>query len=98
MLDRCYLTAGMPTLILWGAQDHVIPVEHALTAHRAMPGSELEIFETSGHFPHQDEPERFAKAVLAFIAATDPQEFDSAKWRAYLREGRSRSPELSSGT
>ncbi len=98
MLDRCYLTAGMPTLILWGAQDHVIPVQHALTAHQAMPGSELEIFETSGHFPHQDEPERFAKALAAFVAATAPQEFDSAKWRAYLRAGRPRSPELSSGS
>lgn len=98
MLDRCYLTAGMPTLILWGAQDHVIPVQHAFTAHQAMPGSELEIFENSGHFPHQDEPERFAKAVSAFISATAPQEFDSAKWRAFLRAGSPRSPELSSGT
>jgi len=98
MLDRCYLTVGMPTLILWGAQDHVIPVEHAFTAHRAMPGSELEIFETSGHFPHQDEPERFAKTIESFISATAPQEFDPARWRATLRQGRPRSPEVSSGT
>jgi pimeloyl-ACP methyl ester carboxylesterase len=98
MLDRCYLTLGMPTLILWGAHDRVIPVEHAYTAHRAMPGSELEIFADSGHFPHQDEPERFAKTVESFIAATAPQEFDPARWRAILRQGRPRSPEVSSGT
>lgn len=98
MLDRCYLTAGMPTLIVWGAQDRVIPVKHALAAHQAMPGSELEIFETSGHFPHQDEPERFAKTVEAFLATTEPQRFDAARWRAFLRAGRPRTPEVSSGT
>ena len=52
----------------------------------------------SGHFPHQDEPERFAKTVESFIAATAPQEFDPARWRAILRQGRPRSPEVSSGT
>jgi len=98
MLDRCYLTAGMPTLILWGAQDHVIPVKHAFAAHQAMPGSELEIFENSGHFPHRDEPERFVKAVEAFLTSTEPQQFDPARWRAYLRQGRPRSPEVSSGS
>ena len=67
MLDRCYLTAGMPTLILWGAQDHVIPVKHALAAHRAMPGSELEIFENSGHSPQFEEHEAWIATVIRFL-------------------------------
>ena len=45
MLDRCYLTRGMPTLLVWGERDAVVPVEHARRAHDAMPGSRLEIFE-----------------------------------------------------
>ncbi len=98
MLDRCYLTAGMPTLIVWGAQDHVIPVEHALIAHEAMPGSQLEIFEQAGHFPHHEDPERFVKSIEAFLDGTVPQEYDQVMWRAHLRSGRPRTPEISSGS
>ena len=45
MLDRCYLTQGMPTMLIWGDEDPIIPVEHAYNAHAAIPGSRLEIFE-----------------------------------------------------
>jgi pimeloyl-ACP methyl ester carboxylesterase len=76
MLDRCYLTAGMPTLIMWGALDRVIPVQHAVIAHEAMPGSQLEIFDIAGHFPHHEDPERFVKTIEAFLNSTIPQEFD----------------------
>jgi pimeloyl-ACP methyl ester carboxylesterase len=98
MLDRCYLTAGMPTLIMWGARDQVIPVKHALVAHQAMPGSLLEIFDEAGHFPHHDEPERFTKTIEAFLDSSVPQEYDPAVWRAHLRAGRPRAPEVSSGS
>lgn len=98
MLDRCYLTAGMPTLILWGALDRVIPVEHAHVAHEAMPGSQLEIFDRAGHFPHQDDPERFVKTINSFLDGSIPQEYDQAAWQAYLRSGRPRTPEVSSGS
>ena len=54
MLDRCYLAAALPTLIIWGRRDRVIPVRHARIAHEAMPGSRLEVFDRSGHFPHHD--------------------------------------------
>ena len=37
--DKLYLAAGMPTLIIWGAEDRIIPVEHAHAAHAAIPGS-----------------------------------------------------------
>ena len=56
MLDRAYLTEGMPTLLLWGAHDAIIPVEQAYLAAAAMPGSRLEIFEEAGHFPHHSDP------------------------------------------
>jgi hypothetical protein len=41
-----------------------------------MPGSELEVFENSGHFPHIDQPVRFARALIDFIDSTEPAEYD----------------------
>jgi len=79
--DRLYLAARMPTLIMWGANDPIIPVQHAYDAHEAIPGSRLEILEHSGHFPHVEEPERFVEILLDFMATTDPAPVDTA---AYL--------------
>jgi pimeloyl-ACP methyl ester carboxylesterase len=74
--DRLYLAQMIPTLILWGRRDPLIPVEHAEVAHRHMAGSRLEIFETAGHFPHLDEPVRFARLLMDFVKNTDPAEFE----------------------
>jgi pimeloyl-ACP methyl ester carboxylesterase len=80
--DRFYLGEGRPTLIVWGALDTVIPVAHAYAAHAAIPGSMLEIFEQSRHFPHMDEPARFARVLLQFLDSTEPIPID----RALLRD------------
>jgi pimeloyl-ACP methyl ester carboxylesterase len=87
MLDRCYLTQGMPSLLVWGARDAVIPVAHAHKAHGAMPGSQLEVFPDVGHFPHKDEPERFLRLFRAFYAGTKPNTHSAEDWRAVLRRG-----------
>jgi pimeloyl-ACP methyl ester carboxylesterase len=65
--DRLHLTAAIPTLIIWGDADPIIPVKHALDAHAAMPGSRLEIFEGAAHYPHCDDPERFARVLAEFM-------------------------------
>jgi pimeloyl-ACP methyl ester carboxylesterase len=70
--DRLYLAAAMPTLIVWGDADPILPVAHAYAAHAAMPHSRLEIFAGCGHFPHVEEPQRFAETLAAFIEATEP--------------------------
>jgi pimeloyl-ACP methyl ester carboxylesterase len=88
MLDRCYLAATLPTLIVWGRRDRVIPARHAHVAHEAIPGSRLEMFDRSGHFPHRDEPERFAAVVESFVDSTAPALHDPVKWRRLLRDGR----------
>jgi pimeloyl-ACP methyl ester carboxylesterase len=88
MLDRCYLAAGMPSLIVWGDRDAVIPVEHARILHEAMPGSRLEIFEGAGHFPHRTDPERFRAVLDAFLASTRPASHSVRQWRMLLRAGR----------
>jgi pimeloyl-ACP methyl ester carboxylesterase len=70
--DRLYLMADIPCLLIWGDHDRIIPVEHGRLAHRAMAASRLEIFEGSGHFPHVDDPDRFARTLQAFIDTTTP--------------------------
>ncbi len=69
---RLYLAAAMPTLIVWGDADSIIPVSHAHSAHAAMPGSRLEILPGVGHFPHAEEPDRFVEVLLDFLATTEP--------------------------
>ncbi|MGQ4431705.1 MULTISPECIES: alpha/beta fold hydrolase [unclassified Streptomyces] len=88
MLDRCYLTEGMPTMLLWGDRDSVVPVRHAYGAHEAMPGSRLEIFEGAGHFPFHTDPARFLGLVAEFTATTTPAHWSREHWRDLLCEGR----------
>lgn len=87
MLDRCYLTQGMPTLLVWGARDAVIPIAHAHEAHAAMPGSRLEVFADAGHFPHQHDPGRFLRVFRDFYESTQPNSHSVEEWRALLRRG-----------
>lgn len=79
--DLLYLAEGRPTLIVWGARDTVIPVAHAYEAHQMIPGSVLEVFERSGHFPHMDEPTRFVRLLLDFLDSTEPVPIDRAQLR-----------------
>jgi pimeloyl-ACP methyl ester carboxylesterase len=88
MLDRCYLTAGMPTLLLWGSDDMIVPVEHARLAHEAMPGSELAVFDGAGHFPFHTHPDEVLAAMRAFLAGTEPAHWSASEWRELLRRGR----------
>jgi len=83
--DRLQLAADLPTLIVWGAGDPIIPVEHARRAHAAIVGSRLEIFEDVGHFPHCEAPERFARTVSDFVASTEPARLSQQQLRARLQ-------------
>jgi pimeloyl-ACP methyl ester carboxylesterase len=79
--DRHYLAGERPTLIVWGANDPVIPLSHAHAAQQALPGSVLEIFEQSHHFPHMDEPARFAHVLLTYLADSRPIPISRAQLR-----------------
>jgi pimeloyl-ACP methyl ester carboxylesterase len=87
MLDRCYLTQSVPVQIVWGSEDVVVPVSHARMAHAAMPGSRLDIFEHSGHFPFHDDPDRFVEVIERFIDTTEASEYDQIALRELLRNG-----------
>lgn len=88
MLDRSYLTAQLPVLIVWGDDDAVIPYQHALLAHSAISHSKLETFSGSGHFPFRDDPARFAAMIVDFVAGSQSTPFDPNAWRAMLTQGR----------
>jgi pimeloyl-ACP methyl ester carboxylesterase len=85
--DRLYMAKEMPTLILWGESDRIIPLHHGEEAHEAMPGSRFESFAGAGHFPHRDDPVRFARTLDEFIRSTEPAEITEERVRQMLREG-----------
>jgi len=82
--NRLYLAQHLPFLLLWGEHDSIIPVAHARATHAQVPGSRLELFEDSGHFPQLDEPERFIDVLVEFIETTEPAPLDGERWRALL--------------
>jgi pimeloyl-ACP methyl ester carboxylesterase len=92
--DRLYLASKMPSLIVWGRHDRIIPVEHAEPAHELMPGSRLVLFDESGHFPHLDDPLRFARTLEAFIDETEPAQLDVGMMRELVLEHDPESAEL----
>ncbi len=84
-IDRLYLAAELPVLIVWGARDRIIPVDHGRRAHELVPGSRFELFERAGHFPHLDEPERFVATLEDWIATTEPSRRDEARFSDAIR-------------
>jgi pimeloyl-ACP methyl ester carboxylesterase len=87
MLDRAYMAEGVPTLIIWGRRDAIIPLGHGRLAHMAFPGSELVIFDEGGHFPHHTDPARFVRVVREFVETSEPAEFEPGDWRDRLVRG-----------
>jgi pimeloyl-ACP methyl ester carboxylesterase len=85
--DRLYLAEGMPSLIVWGERDPLIPVRHGVRAHGLMPGSRLELFESAGHFPQVDDPVRFAEVLADFVATTKPARLDVEDMRDLVLAG-----------
>lgn len=85
--DRLYLASRLPTLVIWGGRDRIIPAAHATAAHEAMPGSRLEVFERSGHFPHAEEPDRFVATLVDFLDTTEPMDIDRGEWQRALSAG-----------
>ncbi|MEJ7876975.1 MAG: alpha/beta fold hydrolase [Solirubrobacterales bacterium] len=80
-LDRLYLAEALPSLIVWGDNDRIIPSHHAEIARDAMPESRLELIEGAGHFPQMTHPIRVARALAEFIDETEPAEIEAEDMR-----------------
>jgi pimeloyl-ACP methyl ester carboxylesterase len=85
--NRLYLATHIPFLLAWGERDSIIPVAHARRTHEQVPGSRLEVFPDSGHFPQLDEPERFLDVLVDFIDSTEPADLHADRWRELLNGG-----------
>jgi pimeloyl-ACP methyl ester carboxylesterase len=70
--NKLHLSSGLPTLLIWGDQDRIIPVSHGYATHAAVPGSRLEVLPGVGHFPHVESPTAVVQIIDDFIATTDP--------------------------
>ncbi len=85
--DRLYLAAEVPTLIVWGEGDPVIPAEHGRDAHAAMPGSRLETLPQAGHFPHLEQPRTVARVLEELVADSEPADIRAEDLRQRLLAG-----------
>jgi len=87
MTDRAYLALHMPTCVMWGEQDTVVPVGQAEIARRTIPGVRIDIVPGAGHFPHEEFPDRFAAVLTDFVRNTPAAAYDATRWRSLLRTG-----------
>jgi pimeloyl-ACP methyl ester carboxylesterase len=62
----------IPTMITWGLNDQIVPLEGALGYHRLIPQSRLELFERTGHLPQLERPGRFNPLLEEFIESSQP--------------------------
>ncbi|MCA1710944.1 MAG: alpha/beta fold hydrolase [Actinobacteria bacterium] len=83
--DRLYLAQDLPLLVVWGAKDSIIPVAHGRSLAETVPGTQLEVFDQSGHFPHLTEPRRLATLLASFVRATDAAHLDPSTLSSRLR-------------
>ena len=57
-----------PTLIVWGHEDKVIPLNFAERFHKEIANSQLRIIDNCGHMPHVECPDEFTRIVLEFLS------------------------------
>jgi pimeloyl-ACP methyl ester carboxylesterase len=85
-LDRLYLADSIPMLVVWGSRDPIVPALHAETVRSLVPSARVEVFDSAGHWPHLDEPDRFCDVLLDFIETTEPAAHDLDSWRRLLAQ------------
>src|SRR3954452_14065170 len=85
--DRLYLAREMPTLIIWGGRDRIIPLGHGRRAHAAIPGSQLVVLEGAGHFPPLEDPGGVVEAMRDFIRSEPAADPNPQRFVELMRQG-----------
>lgn len=67
-LDERIGELSVPTLIIWGEQDEIIPLTIGRRIHELVRGSSLEVIRQCGHLPELEKPGEFVGCVLQFLA------------------------------
>ena len=57
----------VPSLIVWGRQDALVPLNCGELYHQALPGSTLRVLENCGHIPQMEKPKEFSDIVIEFL-------------------------------
>ena len=78
--DRLHLLESMPTLVVWGERDNTIPLAHGLATHQAVPHSQFRTLPRAAHFPHLEDPDGLADALLDFLGSTEPARLHDDDW------------------
>ena len=65
LLERLH---DVPTLIVWGREDRIVPLECGELYRKAIAGARLEVIERCGHYPHLEKPADFSRAMASFLA------------------------------
>jgi pimeloyl-ACP methyl ester carboxylesterase len=58
---------NIPTLLVWGEQDQVIPLASGQALAKAQPSAHLEVLANAGHLPHQERPQHFCDLLAQFF-------------------------------
>ncbi len=58
----------MPTLVITGDDDRIVPTEQSLRLADELPNAELKVIAQSGHLPHEEKPVEFMQAVTEFLS------------------------------
>ena len=58
----------VPSFVIWGRQDAIVPLNCGELYHQAIKGSTLQIIENCGHSPQIEKPKEFVEAVIGFLA------------------------------
>jgi len=62
---------GVPTLIIWGSEDVVLPLGDGKLMAREIKGSNIEIMRGVGHNPHREAPEKLSGLITEFFKSHD---------------------------
>jgi pimeloyl-ACP methyl ester carboxylesterase len=66
-LGHVDVARGVPSMLVWGTRDRLVPHIHAHRLRQLLPDTQLELFEGAGHFPHRDDPDRFVAVIDGFL-------------------------------
>jgi pimeloyl-ACP methyl ester carboxylesterase len=58
----------VPTLVISGAEDEIVPLENSLRLTDDIPGAALSVIENCGHLPQEECPQAFMQAIDSFLS------------------------------
>ena len=71
MLDNRLSAVKQPTLIVWGREDELVPLEHGERFKKEIQGSQLFVIDKCGHVPQIERADVFNPALLKFLSDTN---------------------------